>query len=70
MNQSDICRYSNRAVVDRRVEAMRERIIAERREEIGRRAAWQEAQDVVHDFYSAEYMRIEREVTARWGVDA
>ncbi len=49
---------------------MRERIIAERRPEIGRRAAWQEAQDVTTDFYRSEYHRIEDEVTARWGINA
>ena len=70
MNASDIYRYSERGKVDQAIQAMRERIIAERREEIGRRAAWQEAQDVTTDYYRAEYNRIEDETTARWGIDA
>lgn len=70
MNAADIYRYSNRADVDRQVEAMRNRIIAERREEIGRQAAWQEAQDVTIGFKRAQYNRIEDEVEARWGIAA
>lgn len=70
MDAADIYRYSSRYEIDRQIEAMRERIIAERRSEIGRQAAWQEANDVTGDFYRAEYMRIENEVTARWGIDA
>ena len=70
MNAADIYRYSSRDAVDRQIEAMRQRIIAERRSEIGRMAAFQEASDVLHDYYSAEYMRIEHEVTDRWGIDA
>lgn len=67
MNAANAYRYSNRDKVDRQVEAMRERIIDERREQIGRQAAWQEAQDVVHGYYSAQYNRIENEVAAQWG---
>lgn len=70
MNAADIYRYSNRAEVDREIDAKRARIIADRRREIGYQAAWQEAQDVTTDYYRAEYQRIENEVMARWGIDA
>lgn len=36
----------------------------------GRMQAWQEAWDVTAQHYRDEYMRIEREVQARWGIDA
>ncbi len=70
MNAADIYRYSSRYDVDRQIDAMRERIIAERRPEIGRRAAWQEAHDVTADYYRSEYRRIENEVVTQWGWDA
>ncbi len=70
MNAADTYRYSNRANVDQQVEAMRNRIIAERRGAIGRQAAWQEAQDVTIGFKRAEYNRIEDEVEAQWGITA
>ncbi len=70
MTPAEIHRYASRADVDQQIEAMRERIIAERRPEIGRQAAWQEARDVTTDFYRAEYHRSENEVTARGGWDA
>lgn len=70
MNQSDIYRYSERYEIDRQIEAMRSRIVEERRAEIGRLAAFREAIDATTGWYSAQYMRIENEVTARWGIDA
>lgn len=70
MDAADTYRYSNRYDVDRQVEAMRNRIITERRSEIGRQAAWKEANEVTRDFYRDEYQRIEREVQDRWGIDA
>lgn len=70
MNQADLYRYSQRAEIDNQIRAMRDRIIAERRGEIGRQAAFNEANDVTTDWYREQYMRIENEVTARWGIDA
>lgn len=70
MNQADIYRYSQRGEIDHQIEAMRTRIIAERRPQIGRMAAHQEAIEVTTDWYRAQYMRIENEVTARWGINA
>lgn len=40
------------------------------RDRLGRTQAWQEAWDVTAQHYRDEYMRIEREVQARWGWDA
>lgn len=70
MNAADTYRYSNRADIDRQIEAMKERIFEERREEIGRWAARQEARQAVYAFHKAEYNRIEDEVTAQWGIHA
>jgi uncharacterized membrane protein len=70
MNAADTYRYSNRYEIDCQIEAMRNRIIAERRSEIGRQAAWQEAINVTTGWYRAQYNRIENEVAARWGIDA
>lgn len=70
MNEADVYRYSNRYEIDRQIDAMRERIVAERRGEIGRMAASQEAVEVTGDWWRAQYVRIENEVEARWGVDA
>lgn len=70
MNDADIYCYSQRHEIDRQVDAMRNRIIEERRGEIGRTAAFNEAIEVTADWYRAQYMRIENEVVARWGIDA
>jgi uncharacterized membrane protein len=70
MDQADLYRYSQRNEIDKQINAMRNRIIEERRGEIGRMAAHQEAIAVTTDWYRAQYMRIEHEVIARWGADA
>lgn len=70
MEPADIYRFTQRYKIDRQIQDMRERIVEERREQIGRLAARQEAEDVTYDWYRAQYERIENEVNARWGVNA
>lgn len=70
MNQADIDTYTQRYEIDQQIEAMRNRIIEERRGEIGRMAAFHEAIEVTADWYRAQYMRIENELdepAAHWG---
>lgn len=70
MHAADIHRYGRRGVVDREVDAMRRRIVAERRDQIGHIAAHHEAIEVTADWWRDQYRRIEHEVIVRWGYDA
>lgn len=67
MNEADRYVYSNRYVIDNQIEAMRARIIEERRTEIGRRAAFHEAIEVTTDWYRNQYERIENEADVLFG---
>lgn len=67
MNQADSYVYSHRYDIDQQIEAMRARIIEERRGEIGRNAAFQEAIEVTTGWWSAQYERIENEAEALFG---
>ena len=70
MNAADTHRYASRWDVDQQAHRMTERIVAERRSVIGVMAARREAAEAVNPWHRSEYMRIEAEVEAQWGLHA
>ena len=67
MNEADRYVYANRYDIDRQIDAMRARIVEERRGEIGRRDAHTEAIEVTTAWWSAQYERIENEAEQLFG---
>lgn len=67
MNKADQYVYSHRYEIDQQIDAMRARIVEERRGEIGRMAAFHEAIEVTSAWWSAQYERIENEAEALFG---
>ena len=62
MQQANVYRYSKRAEIDTQIAAMRDRIVEERRGQIGRMAARDEAIAVTTVWYRKQYEAIEREL--------